>query len=471
MSKNWFEVDKKGLQALQAGKSKTFIIRELVQNAFDENIRKCEVFINWNSSDVSIRVVDDNPEGFQYLSHAYTLYADTYKRKDVKKRGRFNLGEKEVLSICDYAEISTTKGTIVFDNEGRKHLKSKFKNGSQVYLNVKMLKTEYNELIEYAKSILVPEGVEYFVNDELVDFKTWFRTTEGKLKTEILDENGIFKPTRRNTRIHIHKDVEKPILYEMGIPVCDIDCDYSLDVQQKIPLSTDRTKVQVSYLKELYALVLNDTYDEVTEDTSSNNWIRTAVTSDNIESEAVRKVVKERYGDKVVVASPGDPNSVDEAITRGYRVIRGSEMSAEEWKNVRRNNVIESSSSAFGATPTDDWEQVKPDKNMLRVEDFIDRVANRLLGIQVKIRYIKSNSVSHRASYGGKTITFNLTRLPSDFFKLEKDMVSSSLLGLIMHELAHERGMHYEHAYHECLTHMGSRLTFIMRDEPNFFKV
>lgn len=88
MQKNWFEVDKKGLQALQAGKSKTFIIRELVQNAFDEDIKECTIQIEYMQNIASITVVDDSPEGFKNLAHAYTLYADTYKRKNPEKRGR-----------------------------------------------------------------------------------------------------------------------------------------------------------------------------------------------------------------------------------------------------------------------------------------------------------------------------------------------------------------------------------------------
>lgn len=35
---NWFEVDKEGLKSLQLGKPKTYVVRELIQNAIDEDI-------------------------------------------------------------------------------------------------------------------------------------------------------------------------------------------------------------------------------------------------------------------------------------------------------------------------------------------------------------------------------------------------------------------------------------------------
>jgi hypothetical protein len=42
---NWFEVDVEGLKALFKGKSKKYIINELVANAWDENITFCKIGI------------------------------------------------------------------------------------------------------------------------------------------------------------------------------------------------------------------------------------------------------------------------------------------------------------------------------------------------------------------------------------------------------------------------------------------
>ena len=93
---NWFDVDKSGLAKVQAEKEKFFVVQELVSNAFDENIKLCE--INFHRIDgtrtYQLSVYDDSPDGFQDLSHAYTLFAESYKKDNVKQRGRFNLGEK-----------------------------------------------------------------------------------------------------------------------------------------------------------------------------------------------------------------------------------------------------------------------------------------------------------------------------------------------------------------------------------------
>ena len=64
-TKNWFEVDVEGLKALQKGKSKTFIVRELIQNAWDENIKNCELDISYSKGKINVIVKDDSPEGFK----------------------------------------------------------------------------------------------------------------------------------------------------------------------------------------------------------------------------------------------------------------------------------------------------------------------------------------------------------------------------------------------------------------------
>lgn len=41
---------------------------------------------------VTLTVVDDAPLGFANLSHAYTIFAESKKKGDPGKRGRFNMG-------------------------------------------------------------------------------------------------------------------------------------------------------------------------------------------------------------------------------------------------------------------------------------------------------------------------------------------------------------------------------------------
>ena len=327
--KSWFDVSREGLRQLQAGKPKHFIARELVQNAWDESTKSCEVKAAWTQGKAQIQVLDDSPEGFRSLADAFTLFAPTYKRADPTKRGRFNIGEKQVLSVCESARISTTKGTLFFDKSGRRQSRKAREFGSEITAAVRMTRAEFEELLEAARSYLAPESVRFTVNGEVITYREPYKVIEATLPTEV-EQTGALRRTQRKTKVHVLKPGEKAKLYEMGIPVTEIDCQFDIDVQQKVPLSTDRETVPLSYLSLLYAEVLNATHMDIAPEQASDMWIREAAKHERISPEAVRTIVKKRYGDKVVVANVRDMNSIDEALSHGYKVVYGNEMSKEE---------------------------------------------------------------------------------------------------------------------------------------------
>ena len=58
-----------------------------------------------------LTVEDDSPEGFRDLSHAYTLFAKSYKRGNPEQRGQYNFGEKLVLAVCEPAEMRVVESS------------------------------------------------------------------------------------------------------------------------------------------------------------------------------------------------------------------------------------------------------------------------------------------------------------------------------------------------------------------------
>jgi hypothetical protein len=145
---NWFEVDRQGLKELQLGKPKHYIARELVQNAWDEQTKTCKLEANYINGIVTLSVEDDNPLGFKDISDAFTLFRKTEKRKNPEQRGRFNLGEKQSFSICESAIVETTKGSILFDKDGRTEApEQKRSKGSKVIVNFKATEQEFKELL------------------------------------------------------------------------------------------------------------------------------------------------------------------------------------------------------------------------------------------------------------------------------------------------------------------------------------
>lgn len=471
INKSWFEVDKKGLSQLIGGKPKSFILRELIQNALDERITKCIVNIDFKDNVIKISVKDNSPEGFRDITHAYTLYADTYKRSDVKKRGRFNTGEKLAFSICDKAIVSTTKGTVIFDENGRIGLSDKTESGSEITVWFKGTKDNYNEIMESIDKYLIPKGIDFIVNDKKYCYKKPIKTFKALLLSEIKDEStGIIGRTRRSGEVHIIKkdDNETAFLYEMGIPVQEIDGSFHIDVQQKIPLDQSRESVLPSFLKELYAVTLENIYNEVDSNNAGETWITEGMKGKNVSKETLNDVITKRYGEKVVVADNFDSNSIDDAISNGYTIIRGTELPKEVWSNIRKHDLIPSSSKLFGH-PSVFTQTIKPNDKQKLVETYAKKIAKRCIDIDINVQFIKDRNV-FPAQFDRLTLTltFNLARLPKNFFDTT---VSEITTDLIVHELGHYKGNHTEKGYHDLITKLAGMLTILALKEPEFFDI
>lgn len=475
MSKNntdWFAVDTAGLRQLQMTKPKHYVLRELVQNAWDENTANCIVNTSYDKSSgiAEIMVLDDSPEGFKDLRDAFTLFKHTSKRANPNQRGRFNLGEKQAIAISEYAMISTTKGTVRFDNKGRKESAEKMKKGSTVALQVKMTEKEYGDMLEMAQRYIAPSNINYTLNSQLVERAYPTEVFTVNLPTEI-EVEGQIRSTNRNTEVNVYTDVNDPRrlgwLYEMGLPVCEIDCEFGISVEQKIPLNVDRELVKPAYLQDLFAEVLNHTTEKITEENASASWVRSAMSDERTTQEAAQVVIKQRYGDKILVANHLDPNSIDIALSNGYRVIEGREMSKAEWAVTKAFDIIHSTSELFGTSFTD-ADTVKPTEAMNKVGNYAKKIAKNMLDISIKTNFIKSkmSNVSATFNYETLILTFVVDKLPSDFFD---HPISRQTTSLIIHELGHYGGNHVESGYHDLITKLGSELTFKALENPEFF--
>jgi hypothetical protein len=194
VTKQWFDVDRAGLgrQAEEHGKGR--LIGELVQNALDEEgVRQIAVTLALVPGRplADLTVADDSPEGFKDLSHAYTLFAESYKRGNPEQRGQFNLGEKMVLAVCEQASISTTKGTVVFNPaEGRvEKPRQKRERGSVFQGRIKLTREEYPAVCDYLRSLLLPESIVVTFNGDRLQprkpcarsrpvWRRWWQTTK-----------------------------------------------------------------------------------------------------------------------------------------------------------------------------------------------------------------------------------------------------------------------------------------------------
>lgn len=469
---NWFEVDRKGLRALLAGRSKAFVLRELVQNAWDEpGVTQVEVSLEAipGAAKARLEVSDDAPEGFHDLTHAFTLFADNRKRSDPEKRGRFNLGEKQVLALCQEATIETTTGAVRFDNEGR-HRKIRRRAAGSVFRAVLLMtREELAEALRVARTFIPPAGIKTILNGQVLPWRRAETEFEARLATEYADAEGIMRSGRRLTAVRIYEPLEgeTPSLYEMGLPVCETGDRWHYDVSQRVPLTADREHVRPAYLRDLRAEVLNRMHEDLDDGDAAEPWVQDALTDERVEPEAVRAIVTAQHGERAFVPVPGDPKANERAIAMGYRPVSGGSYGRDAWQNIREAEAIPSATAVAGQTATVSCESIPArdwTDGMRRVSRLTQDIADLTLGIPVSIRMIRSEATV-RADYGDRTVRYNITQLGERWFSPEN---LHDQIALIVHEIAHEHGGHLEMGYQEAKDRIAAKLALT---DPGMFEV
>ena len=331
MAQQWFEVDKQGLADLVSSKGKVFILHELLQNAWDcPAVKQVDVDMVpvKGASLVNLTVIDDDPDGFKDLTHAYTLFAPSEKKSSPERRGRFNLGEKLVLSLCTSAKISSTTGTVSFDKTGRHTSKIRRDSGTYFQATVRMTREEYEEVRSAVKMLMPPDRVETRINGVPLGWHETVDLFSAELPTVVADaDTGVLRDSIRCciVRLWEPKNGEVSHLYEMGIPVVELGGGepWHVDVGQKVPLSMDRDNCTPLYLRRLRAMVLNRMASCLTPEQAKAPWVTSTLGSSWVDNKAVQGVVVSRFGAKAVIADPSDREGEHMAVAQGYTVVPG----------------------------------------------------------------------------------------------------------------------------------------------------
>lgn len=470
--KRWFEVDVEGMREFHGSRQGWQLAKELVANSFDEEITFCDFQLTHNGKVAHLVVEDDGP-GFRNINDAYTILGSTYKRSRPDLRGRFNLGEKELIAVSNSAIVETVGKRIVFAATGeRREETSNRKRGTRIELNLPWSGKKVEQTVTRMKRILPPTGVTYKVNGVAVSYREPHKEFEATLETVIL-ERGFMRKSIRKTRVHLHKPAfgDRPMLFELGIPVQAVDCAFHIDVRQKIPMNPNRDAVKAQFLKDLYAETLNHTIDEISEDKAAQEWARQAVEDSRTTSEVVRQVMVKRFGEKTVLWS-SNTQANEKAIDAGYEIIKPRELSPKE-----RERFIEAglkhSSDVF---PTDfDKEQkskpVKPTPAMQAVAEYAKRIAPHLIGREIEVRFYSlfGEAVAATFNRASGTLSFNVASLGYEWFE---QGISPETTALVLHELAHqEEDPNISHGpiYKRSLQIVAGKAVMLARDQPKLF--
>jgi hypothetical protein len=481
--RQWFDVSRAGLgkQAEEHGKGR--LIGELVQNALDEP-GVTQVAINLalvpGRPLADLTVEDDAPEGFKDLSHAYTLFADSYKRGNPEQRGQYNFGEKLVLAVCESASISTTKGTVVFDPaEGRiERPRQKRERGSVFQGRIKLTREEYPEFCDYLRSLLLLDSVVVTFNGDRLLPRKPLRTFETSLETLVADDQGVMRPRQRKTQVAIFEALpgEVPSLHEMGLPVVETGDRWHVSIAQKVPLNRDRDNVKPAFLQAVRVAVLNAAHDLLTtEEEANTGWVKLAGADERCSDVAIKHLIRLRFGEKVAAPDPSDIEAMKRFQSEGGTIVVG--LSKGEWANVRRSGAVLPAgricptAKPYSADPDADPVTIIPEEkwtnSMRNIAAYAVFLARELMQVSLTVSVVYTTN-AFAACYGSGRLDFNLQRLGHRWFE---QGASEDVDSLLIHEFGHEySGDHLSSDYHEALCRLGAGLKKLALERPEAMK-
>lgn len=457
--KGWFEVDRRGLAEIAKRRGMAFIITEPIQNAWDEDITRVDVTMDPvpGVPRVDLTVADDSPDGFRDLADSYSMFRTSYKLDNPEQRGRFNVGEKLLLAVADEARITSTKGSVIFGEKGRTSGRKKTEAGSVLTARLRMTRDELEEAIEFAAMLIPPPGIRTSINGRVLPEREPEVETTARLDTEVAGPEGGFTYRYRSTtvRVYLPMDGEKPHLYEMGIPVDEIDGPWHVEVAQKIPLSLDRSSVRYGYRERVMAIAAEAMAERLTDEDAREGWVSNAL-SQIEDDDAVRAIVKKRFG-KAVTYDPSSPESNKLAVDAGYALVHGGELPGRAWASVRRAGAlqpaghlfpdgrVESSPDGVPPVPRSEWTE-----QMKTVAGYAGRFAEKVVDRPMKVDFYDDGGLSFRALCGHGLIAFNVGA--PDVGDAVRSLDQAKIDAILIHECAHVTVEdHLTHAYHrEC---------------------
>ena len=486
-SKNWFDVDRKGLAKLIERRGKIALIHELIANAWDaDGVTLVEVILEPEEGvpQVTIVVRDDAPDGFNDLSHSWTLFAESSRKSYATKRGRFNLGEKLVLALCNEASIISMKGAVMFDSRGRSSMKARRDRGTEFMGIARITRAELAEILAELPKLIPPPGITTVINGKtLVDVGP-IKTIEATLPTEISDEDGMLRRSARKCTVDIYEPIDGGVamLYELGIPVVATGDRWSVSVGQKVPLNLDRDNVTPGYLRDVRTLVVNAMHDKLTEDDGNATFVNEALGDDDVAPEAANKALDLKFTKKRAIWDPNDPEANMNLESQGYTLIKGGQLTKDQWANAKKHDahlkpagqIAPTKKAMFAPGGEDRWVQrEKWTPTMHMVAEYTIDVCRELLDKPVSVSILSDITESYAACFGDLGFVFNLGRLGHAWFNAamnEAKHPTVELNQLIIHELGHHFcPNHLDERYHEALCNLGAKMTKLALTKPKLF--
>lgn len=484
---DWFIAHKDGLrqiaERLVERRGFGLLGGELYQNVMDTDATECHIKIEKISGKPQARLsCTDNGSGFRDLTHAWTMFAPSEKKNDPTKAGRFNVGEKMVLSFCREATIATTTGTVVFDENGRNNYpRRKREIGTQFEALIDCTQERYAQFVAYMRQILVhaDRRMRLTINGEEILCRVPTHVFETILPTEIGDT---LRPSQRKTQVVVYEPQkgETPSLFELGIPVVETGDKWHVNVMQKVPLNVDRDNVTPGFLRLVRVAVLNELHQRLTDEDTTEAWVNEATSDGDCSDAAAETFRVKRFGEKSLAFDASDSEANKRATAAGFTVIPSRGLTAGQRFNLKRAGTLKTSGYAFPTPkPYSDNPNAPAVKvigrekwtpGMTRVYDYTMQIGKRLTALTA-VRFVHTANYFDACCGPAGVLDYNVFRLGHEWFEGEGQDFWLKVDRLMIHELAHvNEPDHLSDAYHEECCRLGGLLKRLALNMPELIR-
>ncbi len=444
-----FEIDTKGFKTQMSEMSLWRLVQEIISNSFDEKpVTEISCDITTNKKGQIVVEIQDNGNGFRDEKDIYTLFKDSYKRVNKNQRGRYNLGEKQFFARAVSGWVKTGKTLVEFQEDTRRISEIPEIKGANVHAVFDLEEDEtLSDTITSVQLVAVPEGKTLKVNKEFVKPKTLIKKFKARLPT-VIAQGANMKMVRRveDTQVFLYEkeESEDPIIYELGCKIQEIDQDlkWHVDVQQKVPQTTERDVISDAYLQKLYAEITENTLDLLDEENIGANWINEALK--RTDEDTSREILKKRFGTDNIMIESSDSAENERAIEAGVKLIGQGELDSGVVTNLKSQGTLKYASSEYSSTGFERVEKVNMTPEMELIRSVCQAVAKDVIKQDIVVDFVKAPSDRY-ADYTNEADIMSLRPAHSLYWNVRtcgkkafKDF-SAFLVGVLCHELSHDK--------------------------------
>ncbi len=447
-----FEIDTKGFKTQMSEMSLWRLVQEIISNSFDEKpVTEISCDITENKKGQIVVEIQDNGTGFRDEKDIYTLFKDSYKRVNKNQRGRYNLGEKQFFARAVSGWVKTGRSLIEFQEDTRRISEIPEIKGANVHAVFDLEEDEtLSDTITSVQMVAVPEGKTLKVNKEFVKPKTLVKKFTARLPTVIaLGANQKMVRRVEDTEVFLYEkesSEQLPTIYELGCTVQEIkqDLRWHVDIQQKIPQTTERSVISDSYLQTLYAEITTNTLDLIDKEICGANWINEALKK--TDTETSEQILEKRYGTKKVVIESSDSTENERARDAGAYLIPQGTLDSAVVKNLKEQGTIKYASKEYATSGWEHAERVEQTDGMKNFAEICIAVAKDVIKQDISIDFVTTKNTPEIADYSKEGSIMDLRSAHSLHWNVRAcggkkffDKFTAKAVGILCHELSHDK--------------------------------